>query len=314
MTSFWRAPILRDPPPIRRATVCRRGWASLCIIDGVYLNQISLAGRVIVVSGAGGGGIGTATCEAVAEAGADVVAIDVDGGALAEPSGRVKAHGRRCVELIADVSDSGAVSAAIQTALGEFPALHGLVNVVGGAATPHWHPVLEYPPERFDEVVTLNVKTAFLVSQAVARAMVERGTPGSIVSLASVSAAAGSPFHVPYGIAKAGIRQMSQTMAIELGSHGIRVNAIAPGTIQTPRAVADEDPERDRAAVPLGRRGLPAEIASVALFLLSDLASYITGQTLTVDGGATAKLAFLGADNAPVFVGDAIRQQLGLLR
>lgn len=125
-----------------------------------------------------------------------------------------------------------------------------------------------------------------------------------MVNVSSVSSLASQPFLAAYGAAKAGLNSLTRTMAVEWGGHGIRVNAVAPGTITTPRAGDHESLDAAKRAIPLGRRGHPAEIAAAAVFLLSPQASYITGQVLSVDGGMSVKLAMLGDDNAPVFVTD----------
>jgi NAD(P)-dependent dehydrogenase (short-subunit alcohol dehydrogenase family) len=122
------------------------------------------------------------------------------------------------------------------------------------------------------------------------------------VHLSSLSGLVSSPFHAGYGAAKAAVVHVTKTMAVEWGPHGIRVNAVAPGSITTPRAGAVADPTRDRAAVPMGRRGNADDIAGAVLFLMSDLAGYVSGQTIAVDGGSVAKGAFLDADGVPVFV------------
>jgi NAD(P)-dependent dehydrogenase (short-subunit alcohol dehydrogenase family) len=264
--------------------------------------RLGLSGRVVLVSGAGGGGIGTASCEAIAEAGGDVAGLDLDPGALDESRRRVEKQGRRFAAIRGDATSAEGARAAVESAQRALGPLHGLVNVVGGGPLPAWSSLLDYDERAFDANLALNLKSAFLMSQAVARALVSAGSRGSIVCLASISGLGASPFHAAYGAAKAAVCQLVQTMAVEWGPRGIRVNAIAPGTIATPRAAASEDPGRDRRAIPLARRGQPDEIAGAALFLLSDLASYVTGQTLVVDGGATAKYAFLGADDLPVFV------------
>ena len=265
-------------------------------------DSFGLGARAIAVAGAGGGGIGTAVCERVAEAGADVLAIDIDAGALAAPAERVRAQGRRCEGVLADASDPEAAARAVARGVEAFGAIHGLVCVVGGVPLSAWHRALDYPVAAFDSVVAFNLRTAFVMSQAVARSQVERGVRGSIVLLSSLSASGASPYHAPYGAAKAALRQLAQTLAVEWGRYGIRCNAIAPGTIRTPRAATPDDPERDRRAIPLARRGEVSEIAAVALFLLSELASYVTGQTLVVDGGAGAMLAHLDADGVPIFM------------
>ena len=268
----------------------------------MYLDKLSLEGRSVVVAGAGGGGIGTAVCEAVAEAGGRVVAVDVDPEALAEAEERIRARGADCLGVLADLCAPGGAERAVAEGAARFGTPDGLVHIVGGARDGHWAPAADYPDEAFREVVELNLESAFRTCRATARAMIDAGRPGSIVCLSSISGSASSPFHLPYGVAKAGIVQMVQTLAVEWGRRSIRVNAIAPGTIATPRVEMRDDPERDRAVIPLGRRGVPSEIASAALFLLSDLASYVSGQTLAVDGGATGKLAFIGPDDLPVFI------------
>jgi NAD(P)-dependent dehydrogenase (short-subunit alcohol dehydrogenase family) len=250
--------------------------------------RLSLAGRSVLVSGAGGGGIGTATCEAIAEAGGDVAGLDLDPAALGEARARVEKRGRRFAAVSADATTASGAGSAVESAVRALGPLHGLVNVVGGGPLPVWSSLLDYDEHVFDASLALNLKSAFLMSQAVARSLVASGSRGSIVCLASISGLGASPYHAAYGAAKAAVCQLVQTMAVEWGPRGIRVNAIAPGTITTPRASAPDDAERDRRAIPLARRGEPAEIASAALFLLSDLASYVTGQTLVVDGGFLA--------------------------
>ncbi|HXO47729.1 MAG TPA: SDR family oxidoreductase, partial [Mycobacterium sp.] len=129
---------------------------------------------------------------------------------------------------------------------------------------------------------------------------------GSIVSISSISGMNTAPFHIAYGTAKAAVAAMTRTMAVELAGDEIRVNAVAPGVTATPASLTyvDDDDERDRRAIAMGRRGRPEEIAGAILFLLSDLSSYITGQTLLVDGGLDLKWTHLGADNTSLFLKD----------
>ena len=150
------------------------------------------------------------------------------------------------------------------------------------------------------------------MSQAVAAELKSRKRPGSIVSISSISGMNTAPFHIAYGTAKAAIVAVTRTMAAELacrdrsGGAAIRVNAVAPGVTETPasRTYTDDDPERDRRAIAMGRRGRPDEVAGAILFLLSDLSTYITGQTLLVDGGLNLKWGHLGADNTSLFLKD----------
>jgi NAD(P)-dependent dehydrogenase (short-subunit alcohol dehydrogenase family) len=273
-----------------------------------------LEDRTIVVSGAGGGGIGTAVCEAVARVGADVIGVDIADNALDPSEKVVTEHGRRFTRILADTCDDTSVRSAVSQAEAAAGDLHGLVCIVGGAVLDDWKPLVGYEASDFERVLHFNLASAWQMSRAVAQSMIERGVAGSLVSLSSISASAASPFHAPYGAAKAALRQLAQTMAVEWGRYGIRVNVIAPGTIKTPRATIVDDPARDRQGIPLGRRGDASEIASASLFLLSDLASYVTGQTLAVDGGATTKLAHLDADGLPIFVSsvDELRKRFGV--
>jgi NAD(P)-dependent dehydrogenase (short-subunit alcohol dehydrogenase family) len=268
----------------------------------MIVERIRLDGRVIVVSGAGGGGIGTATVRAMAEAGATVVGVDLDDERLATATAALDPDGLTFTPLAADVTTDEGVATVIDRAVDAHGAVHGLVNVVGGALAPHWGPSLEFTRKQWTDSIVLNLDTAMFMSQAVARRIVEQGSGGSIVCLSSTSGIGAAPFHVAYGAAKGALVSMVRTLALEWADHGIRVNAIAPGTIRTPRSGPDSESATARRGVPMARRGEPDEIAAAALFLVSDLSSYVTGQCLPVDGGTSAKHVHLGDDNAPIFV------------
>jgi NAD(P)-dependent dehydrogenase (short-subunit alcohol dehydrogenase family) len=149
---------------------------------------------------------------------------------------------------------------------------------------------LDYPESLWDEQFAVNVKYVFFACQAAAKAMIARGRGGCIVNLASISGVGNSPGHVAYGAAKAGLMNLTRSLAVEWAEHGIRVNAVAPGATATPRIAGwyDANPELAEnfyAAVPLGRIGRTDDIANAVVFMASDLSAYVTGQTLVVDGG-----------------------------
>jgi 3-oxoacyl-[acyl-carrier protein] reductase len=269
-------------------------------------NLLSLGGRVVVVAGAAGGGIGTTVTRMAAEAGATVIAVSRCGDNLDRHVGALSAQGLSIVPVAADVATDDGVASVMEQARRASGDLHGVVNVAGGAAPSTWMPSTRVTRTDWRDLFTQNLETAFFMSQAVATELKARKRPGSIVSIASISGMNTAPFHIAYGTAKAAVAAMTRTLAVELALDGIRVNAVAPGVTATPasRTYVDEDPERDRRAIAMGRRGRPEEIAGVILFLLSDLSSYMTGQTLLVDGGLDLKWTHLGADNTSLFLKD----------
>jgi NAD(P)-dependent dehydrogenase (short-subunit alcohol dehydrogenase family) len=272
---------------------------------------LGLRDRPVLVIGAGGGGIGTGICAALAAAGARVVAVDRDPARLADAAGAVAAEGGVCVPIVADAGERGSVEAAVARARETAGPLHGLVNVVGGLPLELWQSLLRYEEATLDGLLDTNLRCAFLASQAFARELERQGSGGSLVQIASIAALHGMPFGAGYALAKAALLSLARTMALEWGPLGIRVNCVAPGTIRVPRAQAHEDAARDRAALPLGRRGAPQYVAGAVLYLLSDLAAWVTGQVIAVDGGASVKPAYLDETGLPVFVSDpALRARL----
>jgi NAD(P)-dependent dehydrogenase (short-subunit alcohol dehydrogenase family) len=259
--------------------------------------SLDLSGRTALVVGGGGGGIGTAMAVALAQAGADVGAITYVAEHAADTEERVAALGRRSIGVVADVTDEVALVDAMRTVSGELGRIHHLVNVVGGALPDDWWRTADYDMTAFDRIVARNLRYAVISCREVARALIDAGETGSIVNISSV-AARGAPLLAAYGSAKAGLESFSRTMALEWGPYGIRVNLVAPGTIKTPRAGQRDMPDAVK-AIPLRRRGEPQDIANVSLFLLSDLAAYVTGQVVVADGGMTVGA---GGDELPVFV------------
>jgi len=267
---------------------------------------LRLDGRVIVVSGAGGGGIGTTVTRMAAEAGATVIAVSRSKENLDEHVAPLTQDGLSVVPVAADASTDDGIGAVIDQARRTEGNLYGLVNIAGGAEPSTWMPSTRVSRADWRELFAANLETAFFMSQAVAAELRAQGLPGSIVSISSISGMNTAPFHIAYGTAKAAIVAMTRTMAVELAPDNIRVNAIAPGVTETAasRTYTDPDPDRDRRAIAMGRRGRPEEQAGAILFLLSDLSSYVTGQTLLVDGGLNLRWSHLGADNTSLFLKD----------
>ncbi|MDZ4233897.1 MAG: SDR family oxidoreductase [Dietzia sp.] len=268
--------------------------------------EINLDGRVVVVSGAGGGGIGTTVTRLAAEAGATVVAVSRSTENLDQHVAPLAQRGLSVVPVAADASTDYGIATVLDQVRRTDGKLYGLVNVAGGAAPATWMPSTRVSRDDWRALFTANLETAFFMSQAVSTEIRAQGNPGSIVSVSSISGMNTAPFHIAYGTAKAAVVAMTRTMAVELALDGIRVNAVAPGVTETAASATyvDDDPERDRTAIAMGRRGTPEEQAGAILFLLSDLSSYVTGQTLLVDGGLNLKWSHLGADNTSLFLKD----------
>jgi NAD(P)-dependent dehydrogenase (short-subunit alcohol dehydrogenase family) len=269
-------------------------------------NLLRLDGRIVVVSGAGGGGIGTTVTRLAAEAGATVIAVSRSKENLDEHVTPLAQQGMSVVSVAADASTDDGIAAVIDQVRRTDGALYGLVNVAGGADPSTWMPSTRVTRDDWRALFTQNLETAFFMSQAVASEIRQHSHPGSIVSISSISGMNTAPFHIAYGTAKAAVAAMTRTMAVELAMDNIRVNAVAPGVTETAasRTYTGDDPDRDRRAIAMGRRGRPEEQAGAILFLLSDLSSYITGQTLLVDGGLNLKWTHLGADNTSLFLKD----------
>ncbi|NOP95325.1 SDR family oxidoreductase [Mycolicibacterium fortuitum] len=269
-------------------------------------SSLSLDGRIVVVSGAGGGGIGTTVTRMAAEVGATVVAVSRSQDNLDTHVAPLADKGLNVVTVAADASTDEGIATVLDAARSADGALYGLVNVAGGAAPSTWMPATRVSRADWRELFTANLETMFFMSQAVAAEIRSQGNPGSIVSVSSISGMNTAPYHVAYGTAKAAIVAATRTMAAELAAEGIRVNAVAPGVTETAASATyvDADPDRDQRAIAMGRRGTPEEQAGAILFLLSDLSSYITGQTILVDGGLNLRWTHLGADNTSLFLKD----------
>lgn len=241
-------------------------------------------GKVATVTG-GAGGIGLACAEAFAEAGAIVAIADVDAAGGEAAAARLGGSFRRC-----DVSSKADVDAFVAA----IAAQHGGIDIlVNNAGVNRPADFLALSEEDFDLVIATNLKSVFLFSQAVAKTMVAAGTRGAIVNMSSGNAVMTGPKLAAYAASKGGICTLTKVAALALAPHGIRVNAIGPGTILTEMTrgrLWDDRTVRDGilSRTPLGRFGEAAEVADLALFLASDAASYLTGQTIFLDGGRNA--------------------------
>lgn len=274
-------------------------------------DRLHIGGRTIVITGAAGA-IGSTVALAVAEAGATVVLIDVDLRRLDELAARLHDRGYPAIAIAGDCSDFAALTAVVREATEQVGPPDGMVALIGGVEPAEFGPFIGFGTATYDSLVDRNLRTAVVTHEVVAKAMVDAGRGGSLVSISAATGIASAPFHALYGAAKAGVMSLARTLALEFGPLGIRVNTVAPGGVETFTPADPEEMARiERSVIPLGRRVTPIEIAATALFLLSDLSSAITGQTLVLDGGALAKPGFLDADNVPVFVTNkALRERM----
>ena len=268
-----------------------------------------LRGKVALVTGAGGEhGIGRAIARRLAVEGADVVVNDVSDGGAGDWGGmstvvdEIKSSGRGAVGIAADVSDSAQVEGMVHSALESFGRLDILVNNAGAPAGPDRVPVVELTEENWQRVQDVNVTGTFLCSRAVARHMIDRGGGGKIINMASVSGKRGSPRFAAYCASKFAVIGFTQSLAQELAPHGINVNAICPGFIDTERmygiaegikpagttteAFREQMVVRAIEATAMGRVGQPDDVARMAAFLASSESDYLVGLALNVAGGS----------------------------
>ena len=252
------------------------------------LAEFSLNDRIAFVTGAGRG-LGRAGALALAKAGAHVALVSRTRSQLDETAAAVEALGRKAVVALADIRNGGQIDAAVRTAVETFGRIDILFN---NAGTNVRKPVVEMTEEDWHTIIDTNVKGIFLVARAVARQMITQKS-GCIINMSSMSSVSPERDKVVYASSKGAVMQFTKGLALELAAHGIRVNAIAPGYMMTPlvKGYLEADAERHKRIlqrIALGRIGQPEEIGGALVFLASDAARYITGSTITIDGGWTA--------------------------
>lgn len=243
-------------------------------------------GQVAIVTGASQG-IGAACAERLAHDGAAVALWDVDDARGTALTASLNARGHRAVYQHCNVAKANEVEAALAATLQAFGHVDALISNAGIFKAANF---LDITEADWDAVIDVNLKGAFLVGQAVARAMVAAGRPGAIVNMSSVNGIMATPSIASYNASKGGVNQLTRVMALALADHGIRVNAVAPGTIATELAQkavlgSDEAKARIMSRTPMKRLGEPSEIADVCAYLLSSASSYMTGEIIYADGG-----------------------------
>ena len=241
------------------------------------LERMNLKGKTAIVTGAGRG-IGRGVARAFAEAGADLGLASRTTAEIEEAAEEARSLGVRAVAIRADMGEPDDVVAMVETALGELGKVDILVNNAGMTIRGT---TLDYEMENFDKVTDVNMRSVMIASQHAARSMVKREIHGRILNTCSLASHIGLPNTIAYTAGKGAVSMMTKVMAVELAEHGITVNGISPGYIDTPMTAPLQEDEKKNAwilgRVPLKRWGTPEDMAGLYVFLASDAASYITG-------------------------------------
>ncbi|PXY19648.1 hypothetical protein BAY60_29145 [Prauserella muralis] len=247
-----------------------------------------LTGSRAVVFGVGPG-IGLECVRLLGRLGANVGCVDLDQVRAGEAAGEFASCQGDGVPVVCDVREPADVRRAVGEAIERLGGIDVVINVVGHGGPAG--PIADMPDDVWSDVLRINLEHQFVVAREVLRPMIAQ-RHGSIVLISSVNALGSSPLRAAYGVAKAGLVSLARTLAIEAAEYGVRVNTVAPGATRTPRRrhlAEGELAARYRAEIPLGRIAEPHEVAQAAVFLASGLGSFITGETLVVDGGASVK-------------------------
>ena len=253
----------------------------------MILNQFKLDGKVAIITGAARG-LGQGMAVGLAEAGADIALVDILD--MSESKKKIEALGRKCVAISADLSKKESVGAIVSATVEEMGGVDILFN---NAGIIRRSPITEFSEKDWDDVMNINIRTLFFLSQAVGKQMIEQGRGGKIVNTASMLSFQGGIFVPSYTASKSAVMGLTRLLANELGAHNINVNAIAPGYMATDNTKAlREDPVRNKAIldrIPAGRWGTPEDLQGAAVFLASAAADYMQGYTIAVDGGWLAR-------------------------
>jgi NAD(P)-dependent dehydrogenase (short-subunit alcohol dehydrogenase family) len=249
--------------------------------------RFSLAGRVALVTGATKG-IGLETCKVLADAGADIVAVGRDAAGLKEVEAAVKAVGRKCLTISADMASTTDPVIAAQRALKEFGTIDILVNNAGVALIDM---LTEATVDDWDKTMAVNLRAPFLVARTVVPAMIKQKR-GKIINISSQAGVVGLEAHGAYAASKGGLNMLTKVMTVEWAKHNIQINSVCPTVILTPMGEqvwgdpAKGDPMK--AKIPAARFGKPVEVADMVLFLASSASDLVNGQDILIDGGYTA--------------------------
>ncbi|MEU6643424.1 SDR family oxidoreductase [Saccharomonospora sp. NPDC046836] len=269
--------------------------------------EISLCGRVAVVAGAGRG-IGAAVAGRLAEAGAAVAVVDSLSERAESTVETIRASGGVAVPVVADLLEPASGPRIVAETVRLLGGIDILATVAGGSwAYVPYRRMHEVTDDEWDLVHQLNLTYVFRLTRETIRTLLSQGRGGAIVHIGSIAGVLSSPSAAAYGAAKAGIGSLTRSVAHEYGADAIRVNCVAPGRIETPATTpaSAENAVEFTGSIPLRRTGQASEVADAVLFLASDLARYITGQTLLVDGGATATPGLVPTDGTPLPSSDA---------
>jgi NAD(P)-dependent dehydrogenase (short-subunit alcohol dehydrogenase family) len=254
----------------------------------MILEKFNLKGKCGLVTGAGTG-IGKGMAEGLAEAGAKVALCGLHREILENAAAELTGSGLQAFPFQVDMAQPESISALVDSVLAEFGRIDFLFN---NAGIIHRAPLEDFPLDEWEEMLRVNLTGPFLLSQGVARHMIEKGIKGSIVNTSSLIAVFGGVTVPGYAATKGGLTQLTKSMCNDLAKHGIRVNAIGPGWVKTEMTQAlRNNPERFQAIssrIPLGRWADPEDLAGLAVFLVSDASAYITGQVIFIDGGYRA--------------------------